>query len=80
MYAINLKPIPKPLYEQLKQRAKENRRSLNSEALACLEQAVMPTKIDPDAVFARVDAILKEIKITPPTDAMIRRARNKGRP
>jgi plasmid stability protein len=39
---ITLKDIPQPIHAALKQRAKKHGRSLNKEALACLEMIVAP--------------------------------------
>jgi hypothetical protein len=80
MPSITIKSIPEPLYQRLKHSARTNRRSLNSEALICLEGAFFPRRIDPDAFLARVDAVLKGCKLTPLTDELIRRAKNEGRP
>ncbi|MFH1719211.1 MAG: Arc family DNA-binding protein [Planctomycetota bacterium] len=44
MKAITVKSIPDDLYERLKQRAIENRRSINSEIIVCIEQAVQGRK------------------------------------
>jgi len=41
---ITLKGIPDDVYQQLKRSAEVNRRSLNSEALACLETLLLPRK------------------------------------
>jgi plasmid stability protein len=41
---ITLKGIPDDVYEQLKLTAQVNRRSLNSEAIACLETLLLPRK------------------------------------
>ena len=41
---ITLKGIPDDVYEQLKHSAEVNRRSLNSEAIACLETLLLPRK------------------------------------
>lgn len=41
---ITLKGIPDEVYQQLKRSAEVNRRSLNSEAIACLETLLLPTK------------------------------------
>ena len=46
MKTITLKDIPAPIHTALKQRAKMHGRSLNKEALACLEMAVAPTRVD----------------------------------
>lgn len=40
MPTITVKNIPGDLYERLKQRAAENRRSINSEVIVCIERAV----------------------------------------
>lgn len=80
MPAITLKSIPVRLYERLKESAKANRRSMNSEALVCLDKALRPRPVDPKAFLARVDEILRGCKLTPLTDEMIRRARDEGRP
>lgn len=41
---ITLKGIPDDVYQQLKTSAQANRRSLNSEAIACLETTLLPRK------------------------------------
>ncbi len=40
MPSITVKNIPSDLYERLKQSAAENRRSINSEIIVCIERAV----------------------------------------
>ena len=44
MRAITVKNIPDNLYQRLKQSATENRRSINSEILVCIEQTVQTRK------------------------------------
>ncbi|MCC5868391.1 MAG: Arc family DNA-binding protein [Gammaproteobacteria bacterium] len=41
---ITLKGIPDAVHEALKASAQTNRRSLNSEAIACLESVLLPRK------------------------------------
>ena len=41
---ITLKGIPENVYTQLKSSAETNRRSINSEAIACLESVLLPRK------------------------------------
>jgi antitoxin FitA len=41
---ITLKGIPDDVYAQLRSSAEANRRSLNSEAIACLETLLLPKK------------------------------------
>lgn len=42
---LTLKNIPDAVYERLKVSAEIHRRSLNSEAIVCLETVLFPTKI-----------------------------------
>ena len=42
---LTLKSIPDEVYERLKASAEVHRRSLNSEAIACLESAFKPEDI-----------------------------------
>ncbi len=44
---LTLKNIPDPVYQRLKQAAELHRRSLNSEAIVCLETVLMPGRIAP---------------------------------
>lgn len=41
---LTLKNIPDAVYEQLKLSAQAHRRSMNSEAIVCLENALLPTR------------------------------------
>lgn len=51
MKTITLKDIPSPVHAALKQRAKRHGRSLNKEALACLEMAVAPATVNIHAML-----------------------------
>lgn len=44
MPTITVKNIPSDLYARLKQSAAENRRSINSEIIVCIERAVQSPK------------------------------------
>jgi antitoxin FitA len=44
---LTLKNIPDVVYQRLKTSAETNRRSLNSEAIVCLEAVLLPIKIGP---------------------------------
>ena len=50
---LTLKNIPDAVYEKLKLSAKNHRRSLNSEAIVCLESVLLPTKMMPSERLAR---------------------------
>ena len=61
MATITLKNLPDDLRIRLKERAAQNRRSLNSEVIACLEQIVGPERRDPDQVLKQARAIRKKV-------------------
>lgn len=50
---LTLKNIPDVVYQRLKCSAEANRRSLNSEAIVCLEAALLPAKLGPSERLAR---------------------------
>jgi len=50
---LTLKNIPDDVYERLKLSAETHRRSLNSEAIVCLETILLPTKLTPGERLAR---------------------------
>lgn len=50
---LTLKNIPDAVYERLKAAAATHRRSMNSEAIVCLEAVLMPTKRAPSERLAR---------------------------
>lgn len=50
---LTLKNIPDAVYDRLKRAAQMHRRSLNSEAIVCLERALLPTKMMPSERIAR---------------------------
>jgi plasmid stability protein len=54
---LTLKNIPDEVYERLKASAETHRRSLNSEAIVCLESVLLPGRLDPSARLARARAL-----------------------
>lgn len=50
---LTLKNIPDEVYERLKASAEAHRRSLNSEAIVCLETMLLPGRISPAERLAR---------------------------
>jgi plasmid stability protein len=51
MATVTVKNIPDELYERLKTVAEINRRSINSEIIVCIENAVASRRINPDEVL-----------------------------
>ncbi len=44
---ITLKNIPDDIYASLREAADAHHRSLNGEAIACLQQVLLPTRLEP---------------------------------
>jgi antitoxin FitA len=51
--SLTLKNIPDAVYERLKAAAELHRRSLNSEAIVCLESVLLPNRVTPSDRLAR---------------------------
>lgn len=77
---LTIKGLPDALYLRLKARAGENRRSLNSEVITCLEQAVAAEPADPAALLARADALRARVHAPLLTESRLRAAKASGRP
>lgn len=54
---LTLKNIPDEVYDRLKLSAEVHRCSMNSEAIVCLEVALIPTKLAPAERLARARAL-----------------------
>lgn len=79
MPAITLKALPRPLHRQLKARAARNKRSLNQEVIAVLEDAVAPSKrIDVEAMIAETRRFRAGLNFTT-TPEEIDRFKREGR-
>ncbi len=50
---LTLKNIPDAVYDKLKASAEAHRRSLNSEAIVCLESVLLPAQTSPGERLAR---------------------------
>jgi antitoxin FitA len=54
---LTLKNIPDVVYDKLKRAAEAHRRSMNSEAIVCLEAVLLPVRIAPAERLARARAL-----------------------
>ena len=79
MAALTIKNIPDDLYEKLKASASAHRRSINSELLVCLEEALRGTRVSPEKMLARVDAVRERTHMPPYTESSLNAAKNRGR-
>lgn len=80
MATLTIKNIPDGLYVRLKERAKQHRRSINSEVIVYLEQALGSAPLDLTAFLARVRARRQTMSRVYLTDEDLRAAKNEGRP
>ena len=79
MPTITVKNIPVEIYQRLKQRAETNRRSLNSEIIACIELAVISQPLDPQAFIQRARSLREKNQGTILTDEAFSQAKHEGR-
>ena len=81
MATVTLKNVPLELVTQLKREARQNRRSLNQEALARLEASLaVPRRSGRDTVAALRSLHRRMTGLQPLTDAFLARAKDSGRP
>lgn len=80
MPSLTLKNIPDDLYEQLKEQAHRNRRSLNSEIIVCIERALKSRRQTPDEIIHNARRLRESIGLYAVTDEEINRAKEEGRP
>ncbi len=77
---LTLKNIPDEVYDRLKRSAETHRRSLNSEAIVCLETVLSPGSVTPSERLARArelrGALPKRLVRAQELDAM----KKQGRP
>ena len=81
MATLTLKNVPENLVEQLKEEAKQNRRSLNQEAVSRLELSVLLRKRSAEETIVALRRLHRQLGSRPIlTDALIDRAKREGRP
>lgn len=61
---LTLKNIPDAVYDRLKASAELHRRSMNSEAIVCLEAVLVPTRVAPSERLARARELRAALKPT----------------
>lgn len=77
---ITLKNIPDDIYASLKAAAETHHRSINSEAIACLERVLLPAKVGSDVHLARARQVREGLKGKKFKAADIAKAIEQGRP
>lgn len=76
---MTIKGVPQRLYLRLRRRAQQHHRSLNSEVIVCLEQAVSVTSVDAESWLAGVDRLRERLRLTPMNETALRQAKARGR-
>jgi plasmid stability protein len=79
MTSLTLKNIPSALHEALRHRAAGNHRSINREAIACLEQVVLGRPVETEDLLERI----RRIRARTPgrlTETLLVQARKTPRP
>lgn len=77
---LTLKNIPDDVYERLKASAQAHRRSLNSEAIVCLESVLVPGRMAPGERVARARALRSALQPAKFRARDIDRLKREGRP
>ncbi|WP_322801583.1 FitA-like ribbon-helix-helix domain-containing protein [Thermoflexus sp.] len=80
MPTLTIKNMPEDLYRRLKRRAEMHRRSLNSEIIFCLEQAVGAYRVDPEIFLVRARQLREKTRMHPLDEATLNAAKRTGRP
>ena len=62
MATVTIKDLPDKLHRQLKARALQQHRSLNSHIITLLEAATVPQPLNPDALLARATTLRERVK------------------
>lgn len=76
---LTLKNIPDDVYQRLKASAETHRRSLNSEAIVCLETVLLPGRMGPAERIARARALRADLAKGPFKDRDIDAMKREGR-
>jgi plasmid stability protein len=76
---LTLKDVPPALHARLRARAEQHHRSLNREAIACLEAAVLAERVDVKELLAKAAAARRRVR-SGFSSSTIRRLIRTGRP
>jgi len=80
MATVTVKNIPDELYERLKIAAETHRRSINSEIIVCIEDAVMSHRINPKEVLENARRLRQLTAGYHISDEEFNQAKAEGRP
>ena len=79
MATITLKNIPDDLYQKIKHKAQQHRRSINNEIIFCLEQTLKAQPVAADVLLAKARAV-REKTGAYLTEDELKKLKESGRP
>jgi plasmid stability protein len=77
---LTIKNIPERLHNRLRESAAQHHRSINAEAISCLEKALIVNRVEPEDFLARARALRARMPRVFVTERDLRVAKNQGRP
>ncbi len=80
MATLTIKNVPEKLRKRLKESAAQHRRSVNGEAISCLERALTSSRVDPRDFLARARSLRNRMPRVFIAEKGLRAAKNEGRP
>ena len=80
MATLTIKNIPEELRKRLKESAARHRRSMNEEAISCLQNALVGDRVNPKDFLAQVRSLRARMPRVFVTERDLRVAKNQGRP
>lgn len=80
MASLTIKGVPDSLLDALRERAKQHRRSLNSEVLQLLESSAAAHRVDAEALLTRIHRLQERAPLPPLKDFVLKQAIEEGRP
>jgi len=78
MNNITVRNIPERIHKKLKKRSQLSRRSINSEIIACLEEALLTNKLEVEQILAKSKEIRNSLDFEITLDEL-EEAKNYGR-
>ena len=80
MATMTLKKLPDDLYARLKASAERHRRSLNAEAIVCLQRGLGVAAVDTEDLLVGLRSVRERARGLYVTDADLDAAKREGRP
>jgi len=80
MATLTIKNVPERLRRRLKESAAQHRRSMNGEAIACLQKALVGDRVDPEEFLARARVLRASMPHVFVNEQDLETAKNQGRP